>query len=406
MFGSSKRIITDFKDKRLGIDASYDIYRAGTVDENNILNMIVYWITRYKRMGAISFIFVFDNPVPNPLKAKEHAKRDKTRTFRITKKIIDDVKSLLHIMGIAWVTAPEGYEAEHLGAELTKNNIIDTFMTSDSDTLVFGGTSMTRYIKGVFEEYRLSDALALYGLDTARFLRICVMMGCDFADKTRGIGPKTSLKKEPNTVLTSEQKIAIDYFNCTCVCPSIVRNMNYSASDAIEWFADNNFSRAQITPLIGNDFKFEFNKRLHCSLVKRIGWALSKTVMDQQQEEKWGTSVTGQADWVDSMGKMLVYDMLKLKGIHLRNPDGKDNVDWECDNYIYKVETLSWNTVDGRILDTWIKHQNTPEIYNKPLRIICVARQENLLNPTEKNTQILNLAKSWGIEYIRFRDTL
>ena len=66
------------------------------------------------------------------------------------------------------------------------------------------------------------------------------------------------------------------------------------------------------------------------------------------------------------------------------------------------------------MLGTFIKYQNIPELYEKPLKIVCVANQEEELtngktlyfgeNITQKTRQALDLARSWRIEYIKFSD--
>ena len=91
--------------------------------------------------------------------------------------------------------------------------------------------------------------------------------------------------------------------------------------------------------------------------------------------------------------------------------------DWETDNSIYEVKTSNWTvggTAGEKVLGTWIKYQDIPELYNKPLKIVCVAYQEEELtngktnyfgeNIKPKTKQILELAKNWNIHYIKFSD--
>ena len=91
--------------------------------------------------------------------------------------------------------------------------------------------------------------------------------------------------------------------------------------------------------------------------------------------------------------------------------------DWETDDYMYEVKTSNWwvsGTAGEKVYGTFIKYQNIPELYGKPLRIVCVANQEEELTTgktkyfgediTKKTQQVLDLASSWGIEYVRFSD--
>lgn len=142
----------------------------------------------------------------------------------------------------------------------------------------------------------------------------------------------------------------------------------------------------------------------------------------QQKEKEWGNRMIDQKNngqWTTKLGENLVFEILKLRGENPRKVTAINGFepDWETDNYIYEVKTSNWwvdGTAGEKVLGTWIKYQSIPELYGKPLRIVCVANQEYELeygkvkyfgeNVTEKTKQILELAKSWGIEYIRFSD--
>lgn len=84
---------------------------------------------------------------------------------------------------------------------------------------------------------------------------------------------------------------------------------------------------------------------------------------------------------------------------------------------IYEVKTSNWwvdGTAGEKVLGTFIKYQDIPELYGKPLKIVCVDGQEDELvnhktkyfgeNITKKTQQVLDLARSWNIEYIKFSD--
>lgn len=173
------------------------------------------------------------------------------------------------------------------------------------------------------------------------------------------------------------------------------------------------------------------------TLKQRIQWALNKPVkiekkesisIKQQKQEKqnnekeWGNLMINKTDckqWTTLLGENLVKEVLIMNGENPRKPVSKNNFqpDWETDDYIYEVKTSSW-CVDGtageKVLGTWIKYQDIPTLYKKPLRIVCVAYQEWELTfgkikyfgeeVTEKTRLILDLAKSWDIEYITFSD--
>jgi len=108
-----------------------------------------------------------------------------------------------------------------------------------------------------------------------------------------------------------------------------------------------------------------------------------------------------------------------LRGENPRKPEHKGgfNPDWETDEYIYEVKTSNWwvsGTAGEKVLGTFIKYQKIPKLYGKPLKIVCIANQEEELtngkinyfgeNITEETQQVLELARSWNIEYVKFSD--
>lgn len=181
----------------------------------------------------------------------------------------------------------------------------------------------------------------------------------------------------------------------------------------------------------------ESNESNKSTIKERIMWALTKPskierkenmsirqqkIIQQKEEKEWGNKMINKTDckqWTTLLGENLVKDVLIMNGENPRKPETKNNFrpDWETDDYIYEVKTSSWE-VDGtageKVLGTWIKYQNIPILYKKPLRIVCVAYQEwELTNGktnyfgekvSEKTKQVLELCKSWNIEYIKFSD--
>jgi len=173
------------------------------------------------------------------------------------------------------------------------------------------------------------------------------------------------------------------------------------------------------------------------NLKERVEWALTKpnivvkkdgeTIAKQKdklknEEKKWGNDMIGQENngqWTTLLGERLVYDVLKLRGENPRKPITKGGFepDWETDSFIYEVKTSNWwvsGTAGEKVFGTFIKYQDIPELYGKPLKIVCVAYQEEEFkngktryfgeNITKKTKQVLELAASWNIEYIKFSD--
>jgi len=168
-------------------------------------------------------------------------------------------------------------------------------------------------------------------------------------------------------------------------------------------------------------------------LNESIKWAINKPNITgplklkknmELEERNWGNHILGKnnsGQWSNLLGEKLIHDVLKNNGENPVRPKRKSGFqpDWETDTHIYEVKTSNWcvnGTAGEKVLGTWIKYQDIPKIYGKPLRIICIANQEYELeygkinyfgdNISDKNKQILQLAKSWGIEYIKFSDLI
>ena len=123
--------------------------------------------------------------------------------------------------------------------------------------------------------------------------------------------------------------------------------------------------------------------------------------------------------WTTLLGERLVYDVLKLRGENPRKPVIKGGFapDWETDDFIYEVKTSNWwvsGPAGEKVFGTFVKYQDIPELYGKPLKIVCLAYQEEEFtngktkyfgeNITKKTKQVLDLAASWNIEYVKFSD--
>jgi hypothetical protein len=141
----------------------------------------------------------------------------------------------------------------------------------------------------------------------------------------------------------------------------------------------------------------------------------------QKTEKNWGNQIIGQSNngnWTTLLGEGIVFETLKKLGENPRKPENKNGYspDWETDEYIYEVKTRNWTTsgtAGEKVLGVMYKYSEIPELYGKPLKIVCVAYQEHEL--TYGNTKIfgkvcpskkkfLDLAKSLNIEYIKFTD--
>jgi len=128
----------------------------------------------------------------------EEVDKQNRRLVKVTKEHVEEVKVLLKHMGIPWVQAP--CEAEAQCAELAKAGKVYAVGTEDMDALTFGTPVLLRHLtfsearKMPIKEFHLSSILEGFEMSPDQFVDLCILLGCDYVDKIRGIGPKKAIE--------------------------------------------------------------------------------------------------------------------------------------------------------------------------------------------------------------------
>jgi len=237
--------LSKLKNKTLIIDAFEVIYRTALAtpepltnskgDITSHINSIFQNIVKYKSFN-ITPIYVFDTIACKMksgtlirrqearLKSQQQLKietdvtiRNKLykRAFTVSDKIINDVKFLLMNMNVLYIEAPNGFEAEQYAAHLVKEGIGYAVMSSDADALVFGSPVVIKREKGgKFTLHELDKILMKHDITQDQLIKISVALGCDFAEKSKGVGIKTVINKIKNDKVqfTDDQLKAIELF--------------------------------------------------------------------------------------------------------------------------------------------------------------------------------------------------
>ncbi|HDN83468.1 MAG TPA: flap endonuclease-1 [Candidatus Altiarchaeales archaeon] len=124
--------------------------------------------------------------------AKKHAKR----TSHLTDEMIDDSKKLLEYMGIPYVQAPSEGEAQ--ASYLCKKGDAWAVGSQDYDSLLFGAERIVRglTISGKLELQlvTLKEVLESLGITREQLVDLAILVGTDFNEGVKGIGPKKALK--------------------------------------------------------------------------------------------------------------------------------------------------------------------------------------------------------------------
>jgi len=242
-----KKIIRleDLRGKSLAVDGNNTLYQFlslirtpdGTPLKDSSGNItshlagLMYRSTRLMHDYNIDLIFIFDGK-PHPLKEKEILKRRALRekatleweralkagdyatafskavmTSRLKKPMVDDAKRLLQLLGIPFVQALG--EAEAQAAHMAMVGDVWASSSHDYDSLLFGTPRLLRYLtisgreflpsKGISrplkpELINLNQLLLHHGLTREQLIDLAILIGTDFNEGIKGIGPKTALK--------------------------------------------------------------------------------------------------------------------------------------------------------------------------------------------------------------------
>jgi flap endonuclease-1 len=242
------RVVTlkSLKGEKICIDASGTIYSSILAMERiNALSdssgnttghlTIIFNKIIQLRQAGIEQLWIFDSPKPNEMKKLALEKRAERRAqatdekvaYKLNTQHVQEVQQLLAKMGVMYIEAPPGIEAEQYGAFLTKGAEEDRFckymISSDSDVLVFGGNllriaskkSATGKTKTtVYQAFELDTLLTELGITYDQLVQLAVAMGTDFNEKTPRVGPATVLKqiKNGDIFLDPRQEKAMRYF--------------------------------------------------------------------------------------------------------------------------------------------------------------------------------------------------
>lgn len=128
----------------------------------------------------------------------EDVQRFERRTVKVTKEQNEEAKRLLKLMGIPYVEAPG--EAEAQCAVLAAANKVYAAASEDMDTLTFATPHLLRHLtasdqkKNPVVEIDYGKILEGLELTQDQFIDLCILLGCDYCESIRGIGPTTAFK--------------------------------------------------------------------------------------------------------------------------------------------------------------------------------------------------------------------
>ncbi len=127
-------------------------------------------------------------------------------TGRVTGDVLADSKRLLSLMGLPWLEAPEDAEAQ--ASFMAAKGQVWAVASKDYDSLLYGTPILARYLTITGREFlpaqrimrrlvpelvKLSNNLNELKITREQLIDIAILVGTDFNEGVRGIGPKKAL---------------------------------------------------------------------------------------------------------------------------------------------------------------------------------------------------------------------
>ncbi|AGO10404.1 AaceriABL052Cp [[Ashbya] aceris (nom. inval.)] len=226
------REMKQFFGRRVAIDASMSLYQfliavrqqdgvqLATADGETTSHLMgMFYRTLRMIENGLKPCYVFDGKPP-VLKSHELDKRTERRKeteqklaelteqaeimkherrlVKVEQWHVAEAKKLLGLMGIPYVDAPG--EAEAQCAELAKKGKVFAAASEDMDTLCYRTPYLLRHLtfsearKEPIHEIDTELVLRGLGLSLEQLVDLGIMLGCDYCESIKGVGPVTALK--------------------------------------------------------------------------------------------------------------------------------------------------------------------------------------------------------------------
>jgi flap endonuclease-1 len=237
--------LEDLRGKTLAVDGNGELYQflalirlrdgsplmdsKGRITSH--LSGLFYRVTRLIADYGIRLVFVMDGKPPSlkfaeierrrsikqrydlehasALEAGDFAKAysKATMTSRLTRTMVEEAMQLLALMGIPVVQAPGEGEAQ--ASHMAASGAVWAAASKDYDCLLFGTPRLLRFLTISGKEFLPSKAafrpivpevidskvmLQHYGITREQLVDLAILVGTDFNEGIKGIGPKKALK--------------------------------------------------------------------------------------------------------------------------------------------------------------------------------------------------------------------
>ena len=273
--------------------------------------------------NGIRLVFVFDGEHPKFKDATEEERSERKKkakekweqaieigntkdmlkyaqqTGRLNEHMISESKELIEALGFMSVDAPSEGEAQ--AALMAKKGVVYASASQDYDSLLFGSPKLIRNLsitgkrkvpgKNQYkivepEVIYLDDNLKRLGINRKQLIIMGILIGTDFNEGVKGIGPKTALK------IVKEYKTEKEIF--TYVVDKYKHTFNEHIDKIIEFFTNPPYKKVNIKfGKIDKDKIMELLCERHEFDDERVSKVLDKAI--KAHEEIYGQSSI--SDW-------------------------------------------------------------------------------------------------------------
>lgn len=137
----------------------------------------------------------------------EEARTHAQQSSRVDRRIVESSKALLELMGVPHINAPSEGEAQ--ASYMCSQGLAYAAASQDYDTLLFGSKNVVRnltlsgkrklpkkniYVNVEPELVNLEETLSVLGISRHQLIWLGILLGTDFNEGIKGVGPKTALK--------------------------------------------------------------------------------------------------------------------------------------------------------------------------------------------------------------------
>jgi len=194
--------------------------------------------------GAFNDVILPDEKLEDLFQKFEKERKDLNKEFAhaksgsdiISDEMLEEIRSLLRILGIPYIQAP--MEAEAQCAYFNQVGLVEGVVTEDSDAFLFGARTVFRNIfedKKYVEQYEMDDIERYLGFDREKLILLSLLLGSDYTQGIHGVGVVNATEiirafptfEELQEFAQWANQLTLDdesYYSCNPEDPNFVKN--------------------------------------------------------------------------------------------------------------------------------------------------------------------------------------